>query len=109
MSFLNDADKCEGWKVSLDGPDAWVRFDDVNFGTKRVSALTARALSATGGQLEIHLDTIDGPVVARVDVGKDSSWKVTTSKVTKAPSGVHKLVVALRGGGHVELDWISFE
>ena len=109
MSFLNDADKRDGWKVALDGQDAWVQFNDVDFGTTRANAVTARSLSATGGRIEVRVDAVDGPVVARLDVGKDSSWKVMTSKLTKAPTGVHNLVVVLRGGGHVDLDWIRFE
>ncbi len=109
VSFLNDADKRAGWKVALDGKTAWVRFNDVDFGKGGLRAVNARSLSSTGGRIEIHLDGEDGPLVARVDVGRDSDWKVVKSKLTKAPSGVHDLVVALRSEGHVELDWIRFE
>jgi hypothetical protein len=110
VSFLNDADKHQGWKVDLDGKNAWVRFDDVNFGTtKPPTAVSARALSSTGGRIEIHLDAENGPLVARVEIGSGSDWKVAKAKLAKVPSGVHNLVIALRGDGHVALDWISFE
>ncbi len=109
VSFLNDADKREGWKVALDGKTAWVRFDDVDFGKKSPAAVTARALSSTGGRIEIHLDAADGPLVARVDIGKGSDWNVVKSKIARAASGVHNIVVVLTGDGHVELDWVSFE
>jgi beta-xylosidase len=109
VSFLNEASKFDGWKVALDGQGSWVKFDDVDFGTKRVNAVTARALSPAGGQIEVHLDAVDGPLLGRIDVGNVSTWNMVKAKVTKAPTGVHSLVVALRGGGHVELDWIRFE
>jgi hypothetical protein len=109
MSFLNDADRRQGWQVALEGADAWVQFNDVEFGAKGLKALTARAQSAAGGRIEIHLDTVNGPLLARVEVGKVADWKVVRSKLAKAPSGVHNLVVALRGGGPVQLDWVSFQ
>jgi hypothetical protein len=108
VSFVNDADTREGWKVALDGKDAWVRFDDVDFGTRRPNAVNARLLSAEGGRIEIHADAVDGPLLARVEVGKGSDWQVVKTKANKVPPGIHNLVVALRGG-RVEVDWIRFE
>jgi hypothetical protein len=109
VSFLNDANKFDGWKVTLDGKAAWVRFDDVDFGTKKLTAVNARAMSSTGGPLEIRVDAVDGPLVARVEIGKEGEWKVVKAKVAKAPTGVHNLVVVLPAGGHIDLDWVSFE
>jgi hypothetical protein len=109
VSFLNEAVKFDGWKVALEGKDAWVKFDAVDFGKTGVKTVRAQLSSAAGGTIEVHLDAATGPVLARVEVGKDAAWKAVTSKVAKAPTGVHNLVVVLRGGGPVELDWISFE
>jgi hypothetical protein len=109
VAFLNDAEKRQGWKVALDGKSAWVRFDDVDFGKKTVKTVNARALSSTGGTIEIHLDSVDGPLLARVAIAKGSDWAVAKSKLASVPSGAHNLVVALRGEGRVELDWVSFE
>jgi hypothetical protein len=109
VSFLNDANTREGWKVALEGNGAWVRFDDVDFRAGAVKTVNARSLSSTGGRLEIHLDSADGPLLARITIGKNASWNVGTSKLARRPAGVHNLVVALQGDGRVELDWISFK
>lgn len=109
VSFLDAKNKFGGWKVALEGKDAWVRFDAVDFGKKAPKTVNAKALSSTGGRLEVHLDTADGPLLAKVEVGTEPDWKVVKSKLAKGTTGVHNLVVALRGAGKVELDWISFE
>lgn len=110
VSFLNDADKFAGWKVSLEGPRAWVRFDQVSFRkTPALGRVHARALSATGGRIEIRADTVDGPVIARIDAGRGADWTVVSSKLGSVPAGVRTLVVTHSGPGRVELDWIRFE
>jgi len=108
VSFLNDAAKRDGWKTALDGAEAWVRFDDVDFGKKTLKGVNARALSSAGGRLELHLDSVTGPLLARVEIGAGADWKVVKAKLATVPSGIHHLVVALRGG-RAEVDWISFE
>ena len=110
VSFLNDADPFAGWKVSLEGPRAWVRFDQVSFSkTPALRRIQARTLAPTGGQIEIRADAVDGPVIARIAAGRDADWKVLSAKLVKVPSGVRHLVVMQRGSGRVDLDWIRFE
>lgn len=108
-SFLNPTNTFEGWKISLNGPDTWVRFDKVDFGNGALKSVNARAVSATGGTAEIHLDKADGPLLAKVKIRKGSEWKVIHSKLVNVPAGVHDLIVTQNKNNNVELDWISFE
>jgi len=112
VSFLNDANTHEGWKISLSKKDAWVQFNRVDFGKSDLKSVNVRAVSSTGGRVEIRLDKADSPVLARAEIGKDSEWKVAQAKLTGAPSGVHDLIVTLKGPDEkssVELDWLRFE
>jgi hypothetical protein len=108
-SFLNEANKFEGWKISLKGKDAWVQFDRVDFGTGGLKAVNVQSVSATGGTVEIHLDKTDGPLIAKVEIGKGTDWKAVNSKLATVPAGVHNLVVTQNEDNAVDLDWISFE
>jgi hypothetical protein len=108
-SFLNEANKFEGWKISLKGKDAWVQFDRVDFGTGGLKAVNVQSVSATGGTVEIHLDKTDGPLIAKVEIGKGTDWKAVNSKLATVPAGVHNLVVTQNEDNVVDLDWISFE
>lgn len=108
-SFLNETNKFEGWKISLNGKNTWVRFDRVDFGKGGLKSVNARSISTTGGTVEIHADKADGPLIAKVKIEKGSDWKIVRSKVVKAPAGIHDLVVTQSQDKKVDLDWISFE
>jgi hypothetical protein len=109
VSFLNPANTHEGWKISLAGKASWVRFDEVDFGRGDLNSVAVRAVSATGGAIEIRLGEADGPLLARVDIERGSDWKVIRSTAANIPTGVHDLVVAQVGNDAVDLDWIRFE
>lgn len=109
VSFIDKTNSFEGWKTSFTGTNAWIQFDRVDFGRKDLKALNVRAVSPTGGLMDIRLDTADGTLLAQVEIGKTSEWKVIRSKLAIVPEGVHNLVVAQHGSSEVELDWISFE
>jgi hypothetical protein len=108
VSFLNETNKSEGWKISL-GTNSWVQFDRVDFGTNNLKSVNVRSVSATGGAVEIRLDKVNGPLLARVEIGKGSKWEVINSKLANFPTGLHDLVVTQPGSNNVDLDWISFK
>ncbi len=112
VSFLNEANKFEGWKIALGEKGAWVQFDRVEFGSGGLKTVNVRSMSATGGRVTIRLDKLDGPVLAQVEIPKGSDWKLASSGLTGAVSGVHDLVVTLdekNENSSVEMDWVSFE
>ncbi|HEY5042096.1 MAG TPA: family 43 glycosylhydrolase [Verrucomicrobiae bacterium] len=108
-SFLNPTNTFEGWKISLNGKNTWVQFDRVDFGQNGLKSVNVRAASSTGGSIEIRLDKVDGPVLAKVEIGKNSEWNVVNAKLHSVPTGVHDLVVTQNEDANVDLDWISFE
>lgn len=109
VSFLNPANTHEGWKISLQGANTWVKFDSVDFGMKALRSVDVRSMSSTGGTIEIHLDKVEGPVLAKIKIKKGSDWKIVHSKVSRAPTGVHDLVVAQNKNGAVDVDWVRFK
>ena len=109
VSFLNNAIKNEGWKISLNWKNTWVQFNDVDFGNKKLRSVMVRSVSLTGGIIEIHLDKLDGLLLGKVEIAKNSEWKIINSKLLSVPTGVHDLFVTQNENNNVELDWISFE
>ncbi|MEJ2079538.1 MAG: family 43 glycosylhydrolase [Acidobacteriota bacterium] len=109
VSFLNDANTHEGWKTTLAAPDAWVRYDRVDFGSKKPGALKLRASSSTGGTIAVRLDSIDGPAIARADIAPGTDWSVVSAALSAAPSGVHDVIVTLTDAKPVDIDWIQFQ
>jgi hypothetical protein len=109
VSFLDDANTSEGWKIALSEKGSWVQYNRVDFGSGNLGSAKVRAASPTGGIIGIRLDKVDGPLLARVEIGKDSDWNVVNSKLASVPSGRHDLVIVLDEKSQVELDWVSFE
>jgi hypothetical protein len=109
ISFLNNENRHEGWKIGLNDKNAWVQYNAVDFGNGDLKSVNVRSVSSTGGTIEIHLDKADGPLLAKVEIGKGTDWNVFNSKLGIVPSGVHDLIVTLNEKNNIEIDWISFE
>jgi hypothetical protein len=109
VSFLDNENKHEGWKIALNDKNAWVQFNNVDFGNGDLKSVNVKSVSSTGGTIEIRLDKVNGPLLAKVEIGKGSEWKIINSKLANVPSGVHDLIVALNDKNNVEIDWISFK
>jgi beta-xylosidase len=109
VSFLDDANHFAGWKISLNGRSVWVQFDKVDFGKSGLQSVEVRANSSEGSFIEIHLDKPDGPLLAKVEIGKTSEWQSVQSKLKNAPAGIHDLVVTQTGNNAVDVDWVRFE
>jgi len=108
VSFLNDANRHEGWKVTFSQKDAWVRFDRVDFGSGDLKSVNVRGVSPTGGTIGIRLDRIEGPALARIEIPKASQWTTTGSNLDGVASGVRDIIIYLEDG-IVEVDWVSFQ
>jgi hypothetical protein len=107
VSFLDDANPHAGWKVALNTPQSWVRFDEVDFGKARQKRVEVRAKASGAGTLEIRLDSPKGPVIARVK-SVAAAWQAVTVKAKHLRPGVHDLFVTQTGSGPVEVDWVKF-
>ena len=109
VSFLNAEKKGDGWKIALTEKNAFVQYDRVDFGKAPLKAAKIRALSSTGGTIEIHLDKTDGPLIAKVVIPKGDEWKEIVATLATPPSEQHDLVVTMPEKNAVEIDWVSFE
>jgi hypothetical protein len=109
IAFLDTLNTFGGWKTILDTANAWIQYNGVDFGSKNFKTAKIRALSTTGSTIELRLDKVDGPTVARVEIPQSSKWTIVSSRVSKLQSGIHNLTVLLTDDSNVEIDWIRFE
>ena len=109
VSFVDDTQKSQGWKIALTEKDAFVQYDRVDFGKSVLKTASVRVLSSSGGGVEIHLDKVDGPLVAKVAIPKSADWSVVHAQLTMTPSDIHNLVVTMPESNSVEMDWVTFE
>jgi hypothetical protein len=109
IDFLDTANRFKGWKVMLNKPAAWVQYNSVEFGKQSPKVVKLRAESIEGGTLELRLDYATGPVVAQIQIPKNTGWKLMQASLKRTITGRHHLVATLKDGNTVTLDWLQFE
>ncbi len=109
VDFIDTTNRFEGWKTIFNKPNAWIKYNTVDFGNQKLHAVVVKAMSSTGGTLQIHLDKIQGPLIAQIKVPQTDEWKEIKTPLSSLKAGVHHLVVSLKTNSIVEVDWIKFE
>lgn len=109
IAFIDTLNTFKGWKTRLGNQNAWIRYNAVDFGKKKLKTVMVRALSETGGTLQIRLDRADGTLVSEVKIPGGTNWTTTSSKVSKYQKGVHDIIIMLKDNKPVEVDWIQFK
>jgi hypothetical protein len=109
IAFLDSLKTFKGWKTILGTKDAWVQYNAVNFGDRKLKSVQIRALSQNGGILQIFLDKAGGTLLAEIIIPKSPEWNTVRTKMLKFQKGVHNLVVLLKDNNPVEVDWVKFK
>jgi len=109
VAFIDTLNIFKGWKIMLESKNAWVKYNAVDFGSKKMKKVEVKAMSVNGGTIQVCLDKVDGQVIAEVKVPKGKSWTEVEAKVSKYQTGIHNLVVVLKTENKAEVDWVKFE
>jgi len=108
IAFLDTLNTFNGWKTIFDKQNAWIQYNTVDFGNKKLKSVRIEALSQTGGTLQIRIDKADGILLAEVKIPKGTGWNSVDKRLSKYQKGIHNLVVVLKDNNPVEVDWIRF-
>lgn len=78
---------------------SWARFPATDFTGKKEMEIRV-ASDTQGGTIEVHLDRIDGPLVATFQVPHTGGWQnwITLKAPLSGVQGKHKVFLAFRGG-----------
>ena len=109
IEFVDTTNKFLGWKTMFSQNNSWVQYNRVDFGKKPLKRVVAKILATSGGVLQIHLNKVDGPLVAEIKIAGSASWEEIKLPVSKFVAGVQNVVVVSRDDHPVEVDWVRFE
>ena len=110
IAFVDEADKFKGWKTVLSQSNAWIEYDSVDFGKKRLKSIIVKALSNTGGTLQIRTNGLNGVLIAEVKIPASTDWQNIKVPAKNFEKGIQNLFVQLKEDNkQVEVDWISFK
>lgn len=91
----------------------YIKVKGVDFGVNGAKSFDARVASATnGGTIELHIDTVTGPLVGTIAVSGTGGWQTWTTKscnVSKV-TGKHDLYLKFTGGSGLlfNFNWWKF-
>ncbi|HVS97309.1 MAG TPA: family 43 glycosylhydrolase [Puia sp.] len=110
IGFLDTLDLFRGWQTKFAGNGAWVQYNSVDFGKRKLDSMNMRVSSAAGGVLQVSVDGPDGPVIAeaKVDAGA-TGWRIVTVPLQRFLPGIHALRMVSKDAREVNVDWIRFE
>jgi hypothetical protein len=109
IAFLDTLNTFNGWETTLNKQDAWIQYNTVDFGNKKLKSVQLKTLSQTGSTLQIRLDKVNGILLAEVKIPISTGWNTVEARLSKYQKGIHNLVVTLKDNNSVEVDWISFK
>ncbi|OQP56765.1 family 43 glycosylhydrolase [Niastella populi] len=109
IAFLDTAQKFQGWKTILEGAGAWVQYNNVDFGKKKLRSVTAMVQSPNGGTLQIRINDSEGPVLAEMQVAAAGKWQPVKIPLLRFEPDLHNLFVVSKDNNRIEIDWTGFE
>lgn len=110
IAFLDQLDNFKGWKTILNSSDAWIQYKTVDFGKETLKSVVVKALSRSGGTIQIRTQSKDGVVIAEVKIPVNTEWQNIEVPVKKFQTGIQNLYVTMtESNKEVEVDWISFK
>lgn len=107
VEFIDTSNRFNGWKTHFIAEKSWIKYNAVDFGSKKFKSLLINASSERGGTVEIRLNHPDGPLIAtaQIPAGKEG---IVKTKILKKYTGIQNVVVVSAGAKPVEIDWIQF-
>lgn len=106
VDFIDTSATFNGWKTILAAPGAWIQYNTVDFGQKKLAGVKLKASTAAAGTVQIKAGN---DIIATVKLTGGNGWQEVKAPLKKFTPGIHNLQAVLSDGGKVELDWVSFE
>jgi hypothetical protein len=104
IAYLDTTNYFAGWKTVFNTPDAWVRYNTVQFdGDCRGVVLRVKA--PVGGTLLLQSGQ---KTIAKVKVPPTEEWKEISVRVKGIEKGIHHLTVRSASEHDTCLDWLRF-
>jgi len=104
IEYLDTANCFAGWETIFSSPEAWVRYNTVQFDGECNGAVL-RVKAPGGGTLLLQSDQ---KTVAKVNVPESSDWTEVPVRVKGIKKGINNLIVKSASDQEIHVDWIRF-
>lgn len=107
INYIDTANRFIGWKAGFTKAGDWLRFNTVDFTKKKKATVTIRVLSGKGGELQLRSNSVNGTLIANINIPVSANWKEIKVPVQSYMPGINHLVL-VNGRGSFEVDWVQF-
>ena len=109
VDLLDTTNTFRGWKTILGSKEAWLQYNDVDFGNSKYKKVELKVRAIKGGTIQLRLDKIDGSIISDVTIPTANDWTSINANVSKIQPGVHNLYIISKSNNPTEIDWIQFK
>jgi len=109
VDFLDSTNSFNGWKTTFESKGSWVQYNAVDFGSQKLKKVQINSRSEKGGNVQIRLNSVNGPVLAEVKIPAGENWTTVETKVSAIQKGVQNLIVTSNDNNQIEIDWVRFK
>ncbi len=109
ISFLDTANTFQGWKTTFKNTGAWIQYNAVDFGKQAGKKIILKTKAGENSKVEIRIGGINGTLIGTASVQRDNNWMTIGADIQKKTTGVQDIVLVLKEGSGLDIDWIKFE
>ena len=109
IDFIDTTKRFKGWKSIFRTSSTFIQYNTVDFSKHKLHVVVVKAMSSSGGSLQIYLDNINSRPIATIGIPKTNEWKEIKVPLSTFKAGVHNLIVSMKDNANIEIDWVRFE
>jgi hypothetical protein len=109
VALIDTLNTFMGWKTIFSTKNAWIQYNAVDFGQKKLKTVELKALVTNETRLQIRIDRLDGSVISEISIPVSENWSTFKTNVNAFEKGIHNIFVVTDSDDPVEIDWIVFE
>jgi len=105
------ADTGGGYDLGYADDGDWAVYKNIDFGTKVKSVMIRVASAGSGGELEFHLGSTSGPLIASATIPVTGGWQSWTNVAApvSGATGINDLYIVFKGGANIgNVNWFQF-
>ena len=95
-------------EATLPSKGSWLKYNDVDFDCIKDGELTININILDDTKFCIREGSIEGTVIACLDVKKSKEWLTEKANLEYVPKGVIDIVITNEGEGAVSVNWVKF-
>ena len=107
-SLIDEKNPFLSFEATLPSEGSWLKYNDVDFDCIEDGEININIKAADDTEFCIREDSVEGKVIACLDVKKSKEWVTETANLENVPKGIIDLVITNEGEGAFSVNWVKF-